>query len=60
MGIVSEVMAKQKTASCYAEGSSMEKSTPKVVSSSPSKSNEQQPVTRNQGFALKGLSFKKV
>lgn len=60
MGVPDEVYAKQKTASGTAQGSSMEKNTPKVGNSAPSKSNEQQPVTRNQNFTLKKLSWKKV
>jgi hypothetical protein len=38
----------------------MGKSVPKVGSSAPSKSNEQQPVTKNQNFTNKSLAFKKV
>jgi hypothetical protein len=59
MGEASKMAAKQKTASPTAEGSSMEKSTPRVGNSAPSKSNEQQPVTRNQNFTVKKLSFTK-
>lgn len=60
MGVASEIAAKQKNASGPAEGSSMEKSAPRVGNSAPSKSNEQQPVTRNQNFTQKKLGWKKV
>jgi hypothetical protein len=59
MSVVSKVAAKQKTASGPAAGSAMEKNVPIVGDSKPSNSNEQQPVTRNQNFTVKGLGFNK-
>lgn len=60
MGIASETAAKQKNASPPAEGSSMEKNTPLVVKSHPSKTNKEQPVTGNQSFTVKKLAWKQV
>lgn len=60
MGIASDIAEKQKNASPAAQGSSMEKKTPIVGNSKPSKSNEQQPVTRNQMFTQKKLAWKHV
>ena len=57
MSIQSELHMKAKNASGAAAGSSMGKSVPKV-GMAPSKSNEQQPVTRNQAFSLKSVSWK--
>ena len=47
-----------KTASGTAEGSSMEKVTPKV-GDAPSKTNDGQSVPANANFGLKKLAFKK-
>lgn len=60
MGFASELAAKQKGVSKEAEGSSMEKKAPRVGNSAPSKSNEQQPVTRNQNFTQKKLGWVKT
>lgn len=59
MSSLNEIVGKQKNASPPAEGSAMGKSTPKV-GDAPSKSNAEQPVTSNQNFTVKKLSFKKV
>jgi len=60
MAKLTAITNKAKKASPTAQGSSMGKSVPKVGSSAPSKSNEQQPVTKNQNFTNKSLAFKKV
>ncbi len=57
MATVSDIVGKQKNASPTAQGSSMEKNTPKV-GSAPSKSNNEQPVTRGQMFTLKSVGWK--
>jgi hypothetical protein len=60
MGTASKIAARDSGASPTAEGSSMEKKTPLVVKSHPSKSNKEQPVTRNQNFTQKKLAWKKT
>lgn len=59
MGVPDDVYSKQKTASGTAQGSGMEKKVPIVGNSSPSKSNIGQPVTRDQMFTVKSVSWNK-